>query len=176
MTQHTAENTVVVGVDGSAASMEALRWAACQARALDADLVAVHAWEQAGTGLAPYAPVPARPSADEQRHRAAQVLAETVRAVLGPRTGGAVRGVVVEGPAARVLVQQAQDARLLVLGRTARRQRDLPSVGSVGRACLRLSAVPVVTVPAADPAARSAAASLQAVVPGRRYARAGAAR
>ena len=42
--------TIVVGVDGSDGSLQALRWAIDEARLRGARLVAVHAW------LAPYAP------------------------------------------------------------------------------------------------------------------------
>ncbi|MDX5568250.1 universal stress protein [Streptomyces sp. ID05-04B] len=154
MTQRAADNTIVVGVDGSEASMEALRWATRQASALQADVVAVHAWQPIGAGFAPYAPSSARPTAAEQQQRAAQLLAETLRAVFGPQVGSAVRAVVVEGQPERVLVQQAHGALLLALGRTAHRQHDLPSMGSVGRACLRHATVPVVAVPAAERSAR----------------------
>ncbi len=157
MTQRTADNTIVVGVDGSEASMAALRWAARQAHALRADVVAVHAWQPIGAGFAPYAPASARPTDAEQRERAAQLLVETLRAVFGRQAGSAVRAVVVEGPPERVLLQQSCGSLLLVLGRAAHGQHDLPSVGSVGRACLRHAAVPVVAVPATDRFARPAA-------------------
>ncbi|MGW6545191.1 universal stress protein [Streptomyces massasporeus] len=156
MTQHSAHNTIVVGVDGSEASLEALRWATAQARALQADIVAVHAWQPIGAGFAPYAPAAARPTDAEQRDRAAQLLAGALRAVFGPRIDRAVRAVVVEGPPERVLLQQARGALLLALGHTARGQYDLPSLGSVARACLRHARVPVVAVPAAERSDRPA--------------------
>ncbi|WP_262064387.1 universal stress protein [Streptomyces sp. STR69] len=150
MTEHTDGNSIVVGVDGSEQSMAALRWAAGQATALHTGLVAVHAWQPAANGHAPYAPAPAGPTAAQERERAAQVLAATVRKALGTRTGDAVLRVVVEGPPARVLLQQAHGALLLALGRKAHGAFGLPSVGPVGRECLRHATVPVVTVPIAD--------------------------
>ncbi|MEV0488195.1 universal stress protein [Streptomyces sp. NPDC050508] len=150
MTEHTDGTGIVVGVDGSEQSMAALRWAAEQATVLHTDLVAVHAWEPAASGHAPYAPVPARPTVAQEREQAAQVLATTVRAALGPRTSDAVLRVVVEGPPARVLLQQARGALLLALGRKAHGDFGLPSVGPVGRECLRHATVPVVTVPVAE--------------------------
>jgi nucleotide-binding universal stress UspA family protein len=150
MTEHTDGTGIVVGVDGSEQSMAALRWAAEQATVLHTDLVAVHAWEPAASGHAPYAPVPARPTAAQEREQAAQVLATAVRAALGPRTSDAVLRVVVEGPPARVLLQQARGALLLALGRKAHGHFGLPSVGPVGRECLRYATVPVVTVPVAE--------------------------
>ena len=150
MSGRTDGNTIVVGVDGSEPSMAALRWAAEQAAVLHTDLVAVHAWEPAANGHAPYAPAPAGPTPAQERERASQVLAATVREVLGPRIGEAVLRIVVEGPPARVLLQQARGAMLLALGRKAHGNFGLPSVGPVGRECLRHATVPVVTVPVAD--------------------------
>ena len=150
MTEHTDCTAIVVGVDGSEASMAALRWAAEQAQVLHTDLVAVHAWEPAASGHAPYAPAPARTTTAQEHERAVQVLAATVREALGPRIEGPVRRVVVEGPPARVLLQQARGALLLALGRKAHGDFGLPSVGPVGRECLRHATVPVVTVPVAE--------------------------
>ncbi|WP_405995286.1 universal stress protein [Streptomyces sp. NBC_00986] len=150
MTERTDGNGIVVGVDGSEASKAALRWAAEQATVRHTDLVAVHAWEPAASGHAPYAPVPAGPTVAQEHEQAAQVLAATVREALGPRTGDAVLRVVVEGPPARVLLQQARGALLLALGRKAHGNFGMPSVGPVGRECLRHATVPVVTVPVAD--------------------------
>ncbi|MEV6510346.1 universal stress protein [Streptomyces sp. NPDC051642] len=150
MTEHTDRADIVVGVDGSEPSMAALRWAAEQATVLHTDLVAVHAWEPAASGHAPYATVPAGPTVDQEREQAAQVLAATVRKALGSRIDGAVRRVVVQGPPARMLLQQARGALLLALGRKAHGNFGLPSVGPVGRECVRHATVPVVTVPVAD--------------------------
>jgi nucleotide-binding universal stress UspA family protein len=150
MTERADDKAIVVGVDGSEASLAALRWAAGQARVLHSDLVAVHAWEGAAPGYAPYAPAAARPTAAQQQERAAEVLASALREALGPRIGGAVRGIVVEGPPARVLLHQARGALLLALGRKAHGHFGLPSVGPVGRECLRHATVPVVTVPVTD--------------------------
>ncbi|MBK3641498.1 universal stress protein [Streptomyces sp. MBT33] len=145
MAERAVGNSVVVGVDGSEASMAALRWAARQARALDATVVAVHAWQR--PGLAPYAPATARPTAAEQRDGATRLLTATLREVFGPQDDGAVRAVVAEGAPARVLVQQARGAVLLALERTPRGGHDEHAAGAVVRACLEQATVPVVTVP-----------------------------
>ncbi|WP_188272139.1 universal stress protein [Streptomyces sp. CBMA152] len=91
----------MVGVDGSEASTAAQHWAAQQARALHAEVVAVPAWEPVGPLHAPYAPASARPTAAEQRFQAAQLLISTLRAVFGPQTDGAVRAALAEGPPVR---------------------------------------------------------------------------
>ncbi|MEU1273738.1 universal stress protein [Streptomyces sp. NPDC005799] len=150
MSERISDKGIVVGVDGSEASRAALRWALEQARALGTRLVVVHAWEPAAAGFAPYAPVAARPTAAEQRERAAGLLAHTVHETFGPRVDPAVHAVLVEGPPVRVLLQQARGALLLALGRGSHPQRQLPGVGAVGRECLRHATVPVVTVPAPE--------------------------
>lgn len=148
MTERPADRTIVVGVDGSEASMAALRWATEQAPALHANVLAVHAWEPIGPQLAPYAPASTLPTREEQRVEAARLLAATLREVFGPRINHAVRAIVQEGPPAQVLLQQAREALLLVLGQMSRLQVGLPTTGAVGRACLRGATVPVVAVPA----------------------------
>ncbi|MDW4904058.1 universal stress protein [Streptomyces sp. ADMS] len=150
MEDRTAGDGIVVGIDGSGASMAALRWAAEQARALHTHVVAVHAWEPKGFGLAPYARVPTGPTHAEQRVEAARLLASTVRKVFGPRIDDSVRAVVVEGPPARMLLEQTSGAVLLALGHKTHEQDGLPAFGMVGRACLRGAKVPVVAVPATE--------------------------
>ena len=148
MTELAVGNGIVVGIDGSEASREALRWATRQAHALHTDVVAVHAWEQARPRFAPYAPASARPTAAEQQEKAAHLLASTLRDVFGAQVDSAVHAFVVEGPPARVLLQRARGALLLALGRTPRDHYDQPATGPVARACLRQATLPVVTVPA----------------------------
>lgn len=166
MTELAAGNGIVVGIDGSEASMAALRWAAWQAHTLHTNVVAVHAWEPTGPRFAPYAPVSARPTAAEQRDQAACLLASTLRQVFGSRIDSAVRAVVVEGPPARVLLQQSRDALLLAIGRSPHEQYDQPTTGAVARACLRHATVPVVAVPAARrPAQRPVSVGAPAPTP-----------
>ncbi|QNP68306.1 universal stress protein [Streptomyces roseirectus] len=137
---------IVVGVDGSEASLAALRWAAGHARLLHARVVAVLAWEPAG--LAPYAPVADRPTAAQQRAEAARVLEESLVKTLGERVDVAVRPVLVEGAPAQALLERARGAVLLAVGRSAHGCGELPAGGPVARECLRHARVPVVMVSA----------------------------
>jgi nucleotide-binding universal stress UspA family protein len=150
MTELAADDSIVVGVDGSEASIPAWPWAIEQAHALHADVVAVQVWESAEPRWVPYAPASARPTAAEQRDRTVQLLATTLRRVYGRQTDSAVRAVVVEGPPARLLVRQARGALLLTFGRATHGQYGRPAIGTVGRACLRNTVVPVVAVPSPD--------------------------
>ncbi|MEU4659152.1 universal stress protein [Streptomyces sp. NPDC023723] len=147
MTENATDG-IVVGVDGSEASVAALRWAGEQARALATRVTAVHAWEPATALFAPYAPVSGRPTVEEQRERAAEVLAAAVRTAFGAHRGTGVHAIVAEGRPARVLLRHTRGALLLALGRKAGGPMEPPGIGAVARECLRHATVPVVTVPA----------------------------
>lgn len=144
---------IVVGVDGSLASVAALRWAADLARLRDAEIVAVCAWHVALASLAPYAPVSRRPTPEGERQRAEADLAAAIRMAIGPAPDVKVRALLVCGLPARVIVDQCADAGLLVLGG---HHADLPPgqmVGAIAATCLRRAPCPVVivTVAAASP-------------------------
>ncbi|GAA2263906.1 hypothetical protein GCM10010415_29500 [Streptomyces atrovirens] len=151
MTGHANSRSIVVGVDGSDASAAALRWAAAQAHALSAEVVAVHAWEATAPHIAPYAPAAERRTPAEEREAAARRLAETLRLAFGQWGDRAVRAELVEGHAVRVLLDRARGALMLAVGRSTHVQGGPPQVGPVGRECLRHASVPVVAVPASEP-------------------------
>lgn len=143
---------VVVGVDGSAGSLAALRWSAPQARLLRVPLIVVHAWEPAAGRRAPYAPAATCRTPEEERARADDLLHAAVTAVLGPCPPTGLRTVLAEGRTVAVLLRHSRDAALLVLGRRALAGdtfRDLGrrDLGPVGRDCVRAAGCPVVSVP-----------------------------
>jgi len=107
-------------------------------------LEVVHAWEDGAKRLAPYAARP--PGCGEGRLDAGTRLAEAVRAVLGDPSAVAVTVEVAEGLAARVLLDHARDADLLVLGCATGTGRGV--IGAVARACLQRAPCPVVVVSA----------------------------
>jgi nucleotide-binding universal stress UspA family protein len=117
----------------------------------------VLACERARRRLAPYAAHSGlRTQDDENRATAAARLADAVQAVLGPAPSVTVAMEVAEGLAARVLLDRAAGAELLVLGGAACAERD--AIGPVARACLRHPPCPVVVVSTERPAARAQAA------------------
>ena len=141
-----ASRRIVVGVAGSSASAAAVTWAAREAELRGAVLHAVHAWEPAGRGRAPYAPGPYRGDRDDER--AAAVL---LRTVVQEELGTAEPLLeVAEGLPVQVLLHSAAGAELLVLGgsQPAGDAAGRPSaeLGPVARACLRSAPCPVVTV------------------------------
>ena len=106
------ERFIVVGVDGSEPSLNALRWAAEQARMTGATLRVLTTWQVAtGTGWVPTFPVDYDPQAV-----ARQALDEAVTETLGADPDVAVERIVKEGHAAPVLLAAAKDADLLVVG------------------------------------------------------------
>jgi nucleotide-binding universal stress UspA family protein len=138
---------IVVGVDGSGASVEALRWAAEEARMSGGELTVVHAWMPPDRLYpAPYAPARARGTSKEAQRVADAELTATMRQVFGADPPVKVHEVLECGPSARVLLTAAAGADLLVLGG---HRSDSPlrhTVGSVAAACLRRSPCPVVVV------------------------------
>ncbi|MGH3192019.1 MAG: universal stress protein [Streptosporangiaceae bacterium] len=141
-----ARRRIVVGVDGSPASVAALAWAAREARLLRAELHAVYAWEDAKRFRAPYASHCCLPSREESRAAAVSLLAASVRAAFGQAPPTWLRTDVAEGRPERVLLDRAAGTELLVLGSTGR-AGDLPhAAGPVHRACLRAAPCPVAIV------------------------------
>jgi nucleotide-binding universal stress UspA family protein len=103
---------IVVGVDGSPSSKEALAWAAAQARLTGLRLDAVATWHPPlSYGWAP--PWPEGFNLEAESRRA---LEETVTEVLGPDPDIEVTTEVVEGYPAHVLTEQSKRASLMVVG------------------------------------------------------------
>ncbi len=133
---------IVVGIDGSSASVAALRWAANMAAAQGRELVAVAVWEP--HPIAPYAPPEGLHP--EERERAERVLTAAVREVAAAVPAVRVRQVPAAGLPARVLLRQAEGAELLVLGSHRHATAYSPDPGPVALACLRGAPCPVVVV------------------------------
>ena len=143
-----AAGRIVVGVDGSAGSRRALRWAADEAARRDATVLAVAVWRgvQPGEDMAlEYASLPSvrgheREIAERTRRHLEESLSELPSAV------GRVSSVVLEGDPAETLCEQALDSDLLVVGSRGRGPvADL--LGSVSAKCAHRSPRPVVIVP-----------------------------
>ncbi|MEW2548252.1 universal stress protein [Streptomyces sp. NPDC047002] len=137
------ERRVVVGVDGSPSSKEALRWAVSQAKDTGAVVEAVIAWDVPVTGWP--AAVPSRQFAAW----AAGTLDETVEDVLGAEVPVTVRRAARGGHPAKVLVDAARGADLLVVGSRGHGGFAGALLGSVGLHCARHAPCPVVVVRAA---------------------------
>ena len=141
---------IVVGVDGSPESVAALRWACREASLRAADVHAVLALESACHQVASYAvPAPRPPSGSWGSAR--EVLRRSVSEAVSLYPDVSVRTDITEGLAARVLLDHARAADMLVLGRTAHDPDPYRGAGPVIRACLRSAPCPVVIINLAAP-------------------------
>jgi nucleotide-binding universal stress UspA family protein len=144
--------SIVVGVDGSDASRDALRWGAEEARLRSAPLVAVHAWSF----------VPAQPIGDPgmlavpagdlagqlgAENDAAQIgLDQAVEDALGADSDIELERRLAEGDAGEALVAASKDAQLVVVGSHGRSGFKAALLGSVSRHVVDHAACPVVVV------------------------------
>lgn len=135
---------VVVGVDGSAAAQEALRWAVGDARRRGCRVDVVSAWHP-DFGLL-IGPLPAEVGVQlsPQGLRATQqaVLDEAVEGIEGVE----VRRVLVEGDPRTVLTEASVGAELLVVGNRGHGPIVETILGSVSSYCVHHASCPVVVI------------------------------
>lgn len=135
---------IVVGVDGSPASLQALRWAVQAARGWHTALLVVNAWRptavDAWAGYGDY-PAPFDPRAEAEKTATA-----AVDTVCGPSRHPGTVVDAMEGPAARVLVDVSRDAVALVVGSRGRGGFTGLLLGSVSAHCAEHATCPVVVV------------------------------
>lgn len=138
---------IVVGVDGSAGSKSALRWAMTQAQLTGAKVEAVTCWQDPVMWGYTYG-VPAIYEAGDLAANAEKHLAETVTEVAGQLGQPAdVLTRVVEGHPAEVLTKAATGAGLLVVGSRGHGTFAGLMLGSVSQHCVQHAPCPVVVVP-----------------------------
>ncbi len=135
----------MVGVDGSSCARAALRFALHEARIRAACVHAVSVWHvPVGAYGAGWAPTP-ESMVDDCEEAARDVLDQAL-AELGDVHGIEIEPIVREGHPARVLVEEARDAALLVVGsRGLGGFREL-LLGSVSQQCAHHARCPVVIV------------------------------
>lgn len=149
---------IVVGVDDSPGGNAALRFALEEARLRGAVLHAIHAWVMPlyegvpGPFVVGLPPGPPLDEVREELARAASDVLDRALAAAMPAGGVEVRREVVEGAPARVLLDAAEDAELLVVGSRGHGGFVGLLLGSVGAQCARHSPCPVAVVkpPAGD--------------------------
>ena len=138
----SAMTAVIVGIDGSDSSIEALRFAAAEARLRDVPLKIVHAW---------LVPVMATPmagfAAPEPFERQAHDTVERALATVGIELEGVEVETVVEiGGAVEVLLEQASMHDLVVVGSRGRGGFAGLLLGSVSQQVVVHAPCPVVVV------------------------------
>lgn len=135
---HPSKAPVVVGVDGSPASEDAVAIAFEQASFRGVDLVAVHAWSD--TGVFEF------PGADWSTLQAAgeQTLSERLAGWQERYPDVPVRRVVVADKPAHQLIEQGESAQLLVVGSHGRGGFTGMLLGSVSTAVVHGARMPVI--------------------------------
>lgn len=138
--------TIVVGVDGSADSVRALRWAVAEAGLRDAEVLVLHAWTYPMVVGGYEALIPLPDSVDVVKE-ATERLERVVAAATGGEAPVKIRTEVRQGAAATVLIEASNGADLLVVGsRGMGGFREL-LLGSVSHQCAHHARCPVVVVP-----------------------------
>jgi nucleotide-binding universal stress UspA family protein len=136
---------IVVGVDGSEGSRQALRWAVAEAHRSGGAVEAVTAWYWQGVEGAMLAATNPR----EQEQHAERISAREVDAIVREfGSGTPIAREVVEGVPVRVLIAASHRARMLVLGSHGHGRLHHAVLGSVSDECARQARCPVVIIPA----------------------------
>jgi nucleotide-binding universal stress UspA family protein len=135
---------VVVGVDGSAGSIAALRAGEWAAATRGGTLVAVTSWGL--PAIVPRAPV----VIPDLRESAAELLKEALVDAFGGRSVVPIRTVVASGTAVGVLLEESRNADLLVVGSRGHGGFAGLLLGSVSMACAAHSTCPVLITHPAD--------------------------
>lgn len=133
---------IVVGVDGSESSRDALRWAAGEATRSGGTLLVVMAWDN------PYRDmwIPSDPPGADRLATVKRTVVGLVAEVLGRSPAVAVETMAVEGPPAQALVRAARGAALLVVGSRGHGGFSGVLLGSVSLHCVSHAPCPVVVV------------------------------
>lgn len=138
-----APRRVVVGVDGSEISLDALRWGVTEARRRGAELEAVMAWN-VPYAASPFAPVVDSGAALERSAR--EQLAEAVARVDCSVLNQPVIQTVGHGPAGHVILDAASGAELVIVGSRGLGGFKELLLGSVGQHVAHHSPCPVIVI------------------------------
>lgn len=141
-------STIVVGIDGSVGSTEALKFAIAEARLRKAKLKAVTAWTltYVAAPIGMMAPID-EALIPELQNNAAAVLDKALADALGPEPDVEIEKAVLEGTPAQVLVDAAQGADLLVVGTRGHGGFTGLLLGSVSQQAAHHAPCPIVIVP-----------------------------
>jgi len=138
----SAMERIVVGVDGSRWSKDALRWAAQEAQRSGASLQVVMIWDDPARDMW----IPSSPPGVDRLAQTRRAVSRVVRSVLGEHPTVVVETSVVEGSPGHALVEAAKGAELLVVGSRGRGGFAGALFGSVSLHCVSHAPCPVVVV------------------------------
>ena len=140
-----AGDRIIVGVDGSDYSKEALREGALLAQALDAPLEAIACWQDPSVYATSYGYIP---ELDPEAFRAdsQRMLEDTLEEVFGQNRPANLSTRLLHGRPAELLVEESKNARMLVVGRRGVGGVLGMILGSVSSALVSHAHCPVVIV------------------------------
>lgn len=141
---------IVVGVDGSEPSKQALRWAAFIASTTGASIDAIASWR-----LNAFASGPAlieRPAEWDRTKEISAMLSATLTDVFADSPPARLNSVVQEGVAAKVLVEASEGARMLIIGNRGHGGFVGLLLGSVSTVCAAHATCPVMVIHGNTPA------------------------
>jgi len=141
MSEGTGIRTILVGVDGSDASVEALRKARELAGPLSARIVALACWD-----VPPVYDGYVAMGIDDFDVRAGQILEETVAKAFGDSKPENVEARLVQGHPRRVLIDESRNADMVILGRRGHGGFGGLLLGSVSSALVAHAHCPVLVV------------------------------
>lgn len=144
--RESAAGRVVVGVDGSASSVQALRFAEQAAAARGASLQVVHAWTLPYLGFAGRSGGLPQDALDEVAVQAGEALRESMRRASIDATRSDVEMWLAEGAPNLMLLQAASNADLLVVGSRGYGGWKGLLLGSVSSQSITQSPCPVAVV------------------------------
>ncbi len=127
--------TIVVGVDGSACSLRALRWAAAQAACTGGAVEAVMAWHL--PEIYGYTP-------RDYRAETQEALDTAIAQALGAQPDVPLTATVVEARPAEALIDASRSAAMLVVGSHGHGAFTGMLLGSVSQHCVTHAHCPVV--------------------------------
>lgn len=141
---------IVVGVDGSEPSKQALRWAAFIASTTGASIDAIASWR-----LNAFASGPAlieRPAEWDRTKEINAMLEATLEDVFADSPPARLNSIVQEGVAAKVLIEASEGARMLLVGSRGHGGFVGLMLGSVSTACAAHASCPVMVIHGDTPA------------------------
>ena len=144
MSEKRPSQLVVVGVDGSLESVAALRFAADEAKLRGAVLRIVCAWEPSDAGYMGEVFAPTPDAFDQAEHHAEDVLRAALKHLQGESLE--IEALAEEGGPAAVLLEQAAEADLLVVGSRGLGAAKRLMLGSVSHNLTHHARCPVVIV------------------------------
>lgn len=143
-------NKILVSIDGSEASMNALKKAIELNQSLNAEIYILYVQRHHSNLESSMHALPANPKvmADNRRDYAKQVVADAKSSVLEGNPNVSVRGFVVTGPVARTIASFAKDKSidLIVLGSRGHGDQEGFMLGSVSHKVASITDVPVLLI------------------------------